>query len=129
MKQIAPRSAAAVKQAFDAASAPAAGTDGLNPGETVSVSVGELFDVLATDSTVAYLGLLVRPVGNRGLGGSAAVRVTARVNGAAVAVPQSRADEAAGHRHRPAAAGHLDRGPAAVGGRGRCSRARTRGCG
>ena len=48
VKQIAPRSDAAVKQAFDAASAVAAGMDGLNPGETFSVAVSELFNVLAT---------------------------------------------------------------------------------
>ena len=79
VKQIAPRPDAAVKQAFDAASTPAAGTGGLNPGETFSVAVGELFDVLATGSTVAYSASSSRPAvqvvgvehrrdGDRGLG-------------------------------------------------------------
>ena len=53
VKQIAPRSDAAVKQAFDAASAAAAGTDGLNPGEAFSVAVGDLFEGIAPGSTVA----------------------------------------------------------------------------
>ena len=106
VKQIAPRSDAAVKQAFDAASAPAAGTDGLNPGETFSVAVSELFDVLTTGGTVAYSASSSDPsvqvsassttvTVSAVSAGSAAVRVNARVTGSSAAVPQTRADEAA----------------------------------
>ena len=52
----------AVKQTFDAALASAAGAVGLNPGESFSVAVNELFDVLAPGST-SSLGHFVRPVG------------------------------------------------------------------
>ena len=44
----------AVKQTFDAALASAAGTVGLDPGESFSVAVNELFDVLAPGSTVVH---------------------------------------------------------------------------
>ena len=106
VKQIAPRSDAAVKQAFDAASAPAAGADGLNPGEAFSVAVSELFERMAPGSTVVYSASSSDPSVQASASstavtvtavsaGSAAVRVTARVTGAASAVPQTRADEAA----------------------------------
>ena len=106
VKQIAPKSDSAVKQAFDAAQAPAAGMDGLNPGEAFSVAVGELFEGMAPGSTVAYsasssdasvqvsassTAVTVTAVS----AGSAAVRVTARVTDPAAAVPQTRANEAA----------------------------------
>ena len=106
VKQIAPRPDAAVKQAFDAASTTAAGADGLNPGETFSVAVGELFEGTAPGSTVVYSASSSDPSVQVSASstdvtvtavsaGSAAVRVTARVSGAASAVPQTRADEAA----------------------------------
>ena len=106
LKQIAPRSDSTVKQAFDAASAAAAGADGLNPGEAFSVAVSELFEGIAAGSTVVYsasssdssvqvsassTAVTVTAVS----AGSAAVRVTARVTGASSAVPQTRSDEAA----------------------------------
>ena len=106
VKQIAPRSDAAVKQAFDAASAAAGGTDGLNPGEAFSVAVGDLFEGIARGSTVAYSATSSNPSVQVSASstsvtvtaisaGSAAVRVNARVNPPASAVPQTRADEAA----------------------------------
>ena len=105
-KHIAPRSDAAVKQAFDAASAAAAGADGLNPGETFSVAVGDLFEGIAPGSTVVYSATSSDPSVQASASstavtvtavsaGSAAVRVNARVTLPASAVPQSRADEAA----------------------------------
>ena len=105
-KHIAPRSDAAVKQAFDAASAAAAGADGLNPGETFSVAVGDLFEGIAPGSTVVYSATSSDPSVQASASstavtvtavsaGSAAVRVNARVTSPASAVPQSRADEAA----------------------------------
>jgi len=106
VKQIAPRPDSAVKQAFDAASAAAAGTDGLNPGEAFSVAVTDLFDVLATGSTVVYSASSSDPSVEVSASsaavtvtavsaGSADVRVTARVTGVSAAVPQTRRDEAA----------------------------------
>ena len=106
VKQIAPRSDAAVKQAFDAASAAGGGTDGLNPGEAFSVAVGDLFEGIAPGSTVAYSATSSDPSVQVSASstavtvtavsaGSAAVRVNARVSPPAAAVPQSRADEAA----------------------------------
>ena len=106
VKQIAPRSDAAVKQAFDAASAAAAGTDGLNPGEAFTVAVGDLFEGIAPGSTVAYSATSSDPSVQVSASstavtvtavsaGSAAVRVDARVNPPPSAVPQTRADEAA----------------------------------
>ena len=106
VKQIAPRPDTAVKQAFDAASAAAAGADGLNPGESFSVAVSELFDVTATGGTVVYSATSSDPSVQVSASttavtvtavsaGSAAVRVNARVRGASSAVPQTRRDEAA----------------------------------
>ena len=134
LKQIAPRSDSTVKQAFDAASAAAAGADGLNPGEAFSVAVSELFEGIAAGSTVVYsasssdssvqvsassTAVTVTAVS----AGSAAVRVTARVTGASSAVPQTRSDEAAVEQTvtvtGPAVARRPDRGPAGGGGRGR----------
>ena len=108
-KLVSAKSDAAVKQAFDTASAAAAGGDGLNPGEEFSVAFGDLFEGIAAGSAVAYsasssdpsvrvsassAAVTVTPVS----AGGAAVRVTARVTGppsAPSAVPQTRADEAA----------------------------------
>ena len=106
VKQIAPRSDAAVKQAFDDAGAAAAGTDGLNPGEAFSVAVGDLFEGIAPGSTVDYSATSSDPAVQVSASstsvtvtavsaGSAAVRVNARVNPPPSAVPQTRADEAA----------------------------------
>ncbi len=106
VKQIAPRSDAAVKQAFNSASAAAAGANGLNPGEAFSVAVGDLFEGIAPGSTVAYSATSSDPsvqvsasstavTVTAASAGSAAVRVTARVTPPASAVPQTRADEAA----------------------------------
>ena len=106
VKRIAPRPDPAVKQAFDAAQAAAAGADGLNPGEAFGVAVSELFEGLAPGSTVAYSATSSDPSVQVSASstavtvtavsaGSAVVRVTARVTGAASAVPQTRADEAA----------------------------------
>ena len=53
----------AVEQTFDAAPASAAGAVGLNPGESFSVAVNELFDVPAPGSTRRPRGHFVRPVG------------------------------------------------------------------
>ena len=106
VKQIAPKPDSAVKQAFDAARAVAAGADGLNPGEAFSVAVSELFDVTATGGTVVYSATSSDPSVQVSASttavtmtavsaGSAAVRVNARVRGASAAVPQIRRDEAA----------------------------------
>ena len=106
VKQIAPKPDSAVKQAFDAAHAAVAGADGLNPGESFSVAVSELFDVTATGSTVVYSASSSDPSVQVSASstavtvtavsaGSAAVRVNARVTGASSAVPQTRRDEAA----------------------------------
>ncbi len=106
VKQIAPRPDSAVKEAFDAASAAAAGADGLNPGESFSVAVSELFEGIAPGSTVIYSAISSDPSVEVSAssttvtvtavsGGSAAVRVIARVTGASSAVPQTRGDEAA----------------------------------
>ncbi len=106
VRQIAPRPDAAVKQAFDAAEAPAAGADGLNPGEAFSVAVSELFEGIAPGSTVAYSAVSSDPsvqvsasstavTVTAASAGSATVRVSARVTGPSSAVPQTRADEAA----------------------------------
>ena len=43
-----------MKQTFDAAQASGAGAVGLNPGESFSLAVNELFDVLAPGSTVDH---------------------------------------------------------------------------
>ena len=106
VKQIAPRPDSAVAQAFDTAQAAAAGADGLNPGETFSVAVSELFEGIAPGSTVVYSATSSDPSVEASAsstavtvtavsGGSAAVRVIARVTGASSAVPQTRRDEAA----------------------------------
>ena len=106
VKQIAPKPDSAVKQAFDSASAAAAGADGLNPGEAFSVAVSELFEGIAPGSTVVYSATSSDPsvevsasstavTVTAASGGSAAVRVIARVTGASSAVPQTRRDEAA----------------------------------
>ena len=79
VKQIAGRPDWAVKQTFDAAQASAAGAAGLNPGESFSVAVNELFDVLAPGSTVVHSATSSDPLvqvsgvehpgdGDRGLG-------------------------------------------------------------
>ena len=106
VKQIAPKPDSAVKQAFDAASASAAGADGLNPGEAFSVAVSDLFERMAPGSTVVYSATSSDPSVQVSAsttavtvtavsGGSAVVRVNARVTGFASAVPQTRSDEAA----------------------------------
>ena len=106
VKQIAPKPDSAVKQAFDAASASAAGADGLNPGEAFSVAVSDLFEGMAPGSTVVYSATSSDPSVQVSAsttavtvtavsGGSAVVRVNARVTGFASAVPQTRSDEAA----------------------------------
>ena len=106
VKQIAPKPDSAVKQAFDAASAAAAGADGLNPGEAFSVAVSDLFEGMAPGSTVVYSATSSDPSVQVSAsttavtvtavsGGSAVVRVNARVTGFASAVPQTRSDEAA----------------------------------
>ena len=106
VKRIAPRPDSAVKQAFDAAQAATAGVDGLNPGEAFTVAVGDLFEGMAPGSTVAYSATSSDPSVQVSASstevtvtavsaGSAAVRVTGRVNGSSSAVPQTRADEAA----------------------------------
>ena len=99
VKQIAPKSDAAVTQAFDAARAVVAGADGLNPGESFSVAVSELFDVTATGGTVIYSATSSDPSVQVSASttavtvtavsaGSAAVRVNARVSGASSAAPR-----------------------------------------
>ena len=106
VKKIAPKSDSAVKRAFDAARAAAAGADGLNPGEEFSVAVSELFDGIAAGNTVVYSASSSDPSVQVSASstavtvtavsaGSAAVRVTARVTGSSSAVPQTRSDEAA----------------------------------
>ena len=88
-----------MKQTFDAAQASAAGAVGLNPGESFSVAVNELFDVLAPGSTVVHSATSSDPLVQVSAStttvtvtavsaGSAAVRVTARVTGTFAAVPQ-----------------------------------------
>ncbi len=106
VKQIAPKPDSAVTQAFDAASAAVAGADGLNPGEAFSVAVSDLFEGVAPGSTVVYSATSSDPsvqvsasttavTVTAVTGGSAVVRVNARVTGFASAVPQTRSDEAA----------------------------------
>ena len=106
VKQIAPKPDSAVKQAFDAASTAVAGADGLNPGEAFSVAVSDLFEGMAPGSTVVYSATSSDPSVQVSAsttavtvtavsGGSAVVRVNARVTGFASAVPQTRSDEAA----------------------------------
>ena len=106
VKQIAPKPDSAVKQAFEAASAAVAGADGLNPGEAFSVAVSDLFEGMAPGSTVVYSATSSDPSVQVSAsttavtvtavsGGSAVVRVNARVTGFASAVPQTRSDEAA----------------------------------
>ena len=95
-----------MKQTFDAAQAAAAGAVGLNPGESFSVAVNELFDVPAPGGTVVHSATSSDPLVQVSApsttvtvtavsAGSAAVRVTARVTGASAAVPRTRRDEAA----------------------------------
>ena len=106
VKQIAPKPDSAVRQAFEAASAAVAGADGLNPGEAFSVAVSDLFEGMAPGSTVVYSATSSDPSVQVSAsttavtvtavsGGSAVVRVNARVTGFASAVPQTRSDEAA----------------------------------
>ena len=106
VKQIAPKPDSAVKQAFEAASAAVASGDGLNPGEAFSVAVSDLFEGMAPGSTVVYSATSSDPSVQVSAsttavtvtavsGGSAVVRVNARVTGFASAVPQTRSDEAA----------------------------------
>ena len=106
VKKIAPKSDAAVRQAFDAALVAAAGAEGLNPGEAFSVAVRDLFEGMAAGSTVAYSATSSDPAVRVSASsdevtvtavspGSAAVRVNARVTGPSSAVPQTRSDEAA----------------------------------
>ena len=106
VKQIAPKPDSAVTQAFDAASAAVTGADGLNPGEAFSVAVSDLFEGVAPGSTVVYSATSSDPSVQVSAsttavtvtavsGGSAVVRVNARVTGFASAVPQTRSDEAA----------------------------------
>ena len=87
-----------MKQTFDAAQASAAGAVGLNPDESLSVAVNELFDVLAPGGTVVHSATSSDPLVQVSassttvtvtavLVGSAAVRVAARVTGTSAAVP------------------------------------------
>ena len=107
VKKVSAKSDAAVKQAFDAAQAGAAGADGLNPGEAFSVAVSDLFEGIASGSTVVYSATSSDPAVQVSASstavtvtavsaGSAAVRVNARVRDSAAssAVPQTRSDEA-----------------------------------
>ena len=107
MKKVSAKSDAAVKQAFDAAQAGAAGADGLNPGEAFSVAVGDLFEGIASGSTVVYSATSSDPAVQVTASttavavtavsaGSATVRVNARVTEplASSAVPQTRSNEA-----------------------------------
>ena len=104
VKRVAPKSDSAVKAAFDAAQAAAAGVDGLNPGESFSVAGGALFEGPAL-AGLTYTASSSDPsvrVSTSGAGvtvtavsaGTATVRVDAQA-AAASAVPQTRADEAA----------------------------------
>ena len=107
VKKVSAKSDAAVKQAFDAAQAGAAGADGLNPGEAFSVAASDLFEGIASGSTVVYSATSSDPAVQVSASstavtvtavsaGSAAVRVNARVrhSAASSAVPQTRSDEA-----------------------------------
>ena len=106
VRRIAPKPDSAVAQAFDAASAAVAGTDGLNPGEAFSVAVSDLFEDIAPGSTVDYSATSSHPsvmvsasstevTVTAVSAGSAAVRVNAGVTGFASAIPQTRSYEAA----------------------------------
>ena len=95
-----------MKRTFDAAQASAAGAVGLKPGESFSVAVNELFDVLAPGSTVVHSATSSDPLVQASASsttvtvtavsaGSAAVGITARVTGVSAAVPRTHRDEAA----------------------------------
>ena len=108
VKKVSAKSDAAVKQAFDAARTAAEGTDGLNPGESFSVAVSDLFEGMAAGSTVVYSASSSDPSVQVSASttavtvaavsaGSATVRVDARVRDSpsvSFAVPQTRSDEA-----------------------------------
>ncbi|MCY4510543.1 MAG: hypothetical protein OXG35_26825 [Acidobacteria bacterium] len=109
VKKVSAKSAAAVKQAFDAARTAAAGTDGLNPGEAFSVAMSDLFEGIAAGSTVVHSASSSDPSVEVSASstavtvtavsaGSATVRVDARVTGSSSvssAVAQTRSNEAA----------------------------------
>ena len=100
VKQIAPKSDADVNAAVDAARMAAEGEDGLNPGESFSVAMNDLFDGSVAGATVAYsasssdasvgvstsgTSVMVDAVS----AGTATVTVTATVTGVSSAIPQS----------------------------------------
>ena len=100
VKKIAPKSDADVNAAVDAARMAAEGEYGLNPGESFSVAMNDLFDGIVAGATVAYsaspsdatvgvstsgTSVMVDAVS----AGTATVTVTATVTGVSSAIPQS----------------------------------------